>query len=119
VATRKQRGSHAPVTISSSPLLAEALDSLDTGCFSPGEPDRFRLLTEELRHRDRFMITADFDAYWAEQRRVDGCWDEPERWWRSSILNTARIGWFSSDRTIREYADEIWRVPLEDRGGAA
>jgi glycogen phosphorylase len=112
VENRKRRGSHAPVTIASSPLLREALDSLDAGVFSPGEPDRFRLLTEEIRHRDRFMVTADFDAYWTAQRQVDRRWHDPGRWWRSSILNTARIGWFSSDRTIREYAEEIWRVAV-------
>jgi len=112
VDSRKRRGSHAPVTIASSPRLAEALESLEDGVFSSGEPDRFRLLIEELRHLDRFMITADFDSYWAAQRRVDQCWEEPDRWWRSSILNTAGIGWFSSDRTIREYAEEIWRVPV-------
>jgi starch phosphorylase len=119
VEIRKRRGSHAPVTIASSPILTEALDSIDAGVFSNGETDRFRLLTEELRHRDRFMITADFDAYWATQRRVDRCWETPERWWRSSILNTAGIGWFSSDRTIREYAQEIWRVPASDRAASA
>jgi starch phosphorylase len=105
-------GRHAPAAIVGSPRLARALDDIASGAFSPDEPDRFRLLVDELTHRDRFMVTADFDAYWEAQRAVDRLWAEPAAWWRASILNTARIGWFSSDRTIREYADEIWRVPV-------
>ncbi len=50
------------------------------------------------------MIAADFDAYWQAQRAIDALWSDPSAWWRVSILNTARMGWFSSDRTIREYA---------------
>ena len=52
------------------------------------------------------------DAYWAAQRDVERAWQDPARWWRSSILNTAQMGFFSSDRAVREYAEEIWRVPL-------
>jgi glycogen phosphorylase len=107
-------GGHAPITIAASPHLAQALKDISAGVFSPGEPDRFRPLVEELSHRDRFMVTADFDAYWEAQRTVDRLWREPAAWLRASILNTARVGWFSSDRTIREYADDIWRVPVPD-----
>jgi starch phosphorylase len=59
------------------------------------------------------MVAADFDAYWEEQRKLDALWLNPAAWWRISLLNTARMGWFSSDRTIREYAQEIWQVPVE------
>jgi starch phosphorylase len=58
------------------------------------------------------MVAADFDSYWDAQRQVDALWRNPSAWWRSSVLNTARVGWFSSDRTIREYADDIWNVPV-------
>ena len=58
------------------------------------------------------MVAADFDAYWDAQRDVDRLWQSPAEWWRKSILNTAHMAWFSSDRTIREYANDIWRVPV-------
>ena len=80
------------------------------GGFSPGEPGRFRPLVDELTHGDRFLLTADFDDYWRAQREVDAAWRRPKTWWKSAILNTARTAWFSSDRTMREYAEEIWRV---------
>src|SRR3954451_5305403 len=108
-----RKGAHAPVTIATTPRLAAALESLEDGVFSPDEPDRFRPLIQELTHRDRFMVTADFDAYWEAQRHVDLMWSDPKAWWRMSILNTARIGWFSSDRTIREYASDVWGVPVK------
>ena len=55
------------------------------------------------------MVTADFDAYAAAQRAVEQTYAEPADWWRKAVLNTARMGWFSSDRTVRDYAREIWR----------
>jgi glycogen phosphorylase len=57
------------------------------------------------------MVAADFDAYWDAQRHVDQVWQSPG-WWRSAILNTGRMAWFSSDRAIREYARDIWHVPV-------
>ena len=93
-----------------SPLLADVIDSIESGMFSPDEPDRFRELVDAMLDYDHFMVAADFDAYWAAQRAVDALWKRPDAWWRASILNTARMGWFSSDRTIREYAREIWGI---------
>jgi starch phosphorylase len=57
-------------------------------------------------------VAADFDAYTAAQREVDRLWGEPTEWWHKAILNTARMGWFSSDRTIRQYAGEIWGIDV-------
>ena len=57
-------------------------------------------------------MTADFDSYWDAQRRVDSAWIDPARWQRMSILNTAKMAWFSSDRAIRDYAEDIWTVPV-------
>jgi starch phosphorylase len=96
-----------------SPRLMEAIKAIDDGLFSPDEPDRFKPIAAELLAYDHFMVAADFDAYWDAQRRVDLAFVQPA-WWRSAILNTSRMGWFSSDRAIREYAKEIWAVPVAE-----
>jgi starch phosphorylase len=92
------------------PRLAAVIESIASGAFSPEEPNRFRDLVDALLGFDPFMVAADFDAYWNAQRALDDLWKQPKSWWRAAIMTTARMGWFSSDRTIREYADEIWRV---------
>ncbi|HXA22937.1 MAG TPA: glycogen/starch/alpha-glucan phosphorylase [Acetobacteraceae bacterium] len=96
-----------------SPVLLQVLDSIGSGEFSPDEPHRYHDLLADLTGSDWFMVTADFDAYLAAQRDVVARWCDRRAWWRSSVLNTAHMGWFSSDRTIGEYAEEIWRVPVE------
>ena len=95
-----------------SPTLNHVLDLIDSGTFSPEEPERYRELVNDLRAHDWFMVAADFDAYAETQRWVADRWCDRQGWWRSSVLNTANMGWFSSDRTIREYAREIWGVPV-------
>src|SRR5665647_1102069 len=100
--------------VATSPRLAAVIESLAAGEFSPDDPDRFAPIVRSLLDYDRFMVAADFDAYWETQRSVDRLWQSPNDWWRASILNTARMSWFSSDRTIREYAREIWNVPVAD-----
>jgi starch phosphorylase len=112
VQARWRAGGYAQAAIAASPRLAQVFQDIASGAFSPDERDRFRPLLDELTSHDRFMVTADFDAYWDAQRQVDRTWQDPAAWWRASILNTAHVGWFSSDRTIREYAHEIWRVPV-------
>jgi starch phosphorylase len=57
------------------------------------------------------MVAADFTAYAKAQRQVDGIWTKPSEWYAKAIHNTANMAWFSSDRTIRSYAEEIWNVP--------
>jgi len=63
-----------------------------------------------IRDHDWFMLAADFDGYAAAQRIVDARWSDPAAWGRSAVLNVANMGWFSSDRTIGEYARDIWNV---------
>jgi glycogen phosphorylase len=111
VADRRQQGIDAGDIISRSPMLAEVLASVESGVFSPDQPDRYQGLVNSLRHHDYFMVCADFDDYYATQRRIGELWRRPEAWWKAAILNTANVGWFSSDRSIREYASEVWDVP--------
>jgi glycogen phosphorylase len=112
VAARRLAGLDAEEAIAASPVLTEVLEAVESGVFSPDEPDRYRGLVEQLRHNDYFMVCADFDAYYAAQRDIAALWRQPSAWWRTSILNTAAVAWFSSDRAIREYATEVWDVPV-------
>jgi starch phosphorylase len=93
-------------------MLARAIDAIDAGIFWPGEGGRFAPLMQALRHHDYYMVTADFDDYVAAQRRVDKLWLSSSDWAQVSMRNIAHMGWFSSDRAIGEYADEIWNVPV-------
>ena len=111
VEVQRHRGIDATEIIAASPILTEVLASVEAGVFSPDEPDRYRSLVNGLRYHDHFLVCADFDAYYAAQRRVADLWRRPDEWWQASILNTANVGWFSSDRSIREYASQIWNVP--------
>ena len=112
VQAREAEPGYAATAIQASPRLAAALDMIASGRFSPEEPGRFRPLTDDLRQRDQYLLTADFDDYWRVQRSIDAAWRDPRGWWAKAIRNTARMAWFSSDRSMREYADEIWRVRL-------
>ena len=94
-----------------SEALQTALEMCVTGAFAPDDPARYSSLVDALLGTDPFMVAADFSDYWACQREVDKAWLDRTQWWRSSILNTARMGWFSSDRAVREYAADIWNVP--------
>jgi len=96
--------------IDHSPVLREVIDQVRTGFYSPGEPTRHWPVLEKLLRDDYFMVAADFDAYWAAQREVDEGFADKDAWARKAVLNTARSGWFSSDRTIQGYADDIWAV---------
>ncbi|PWE57361.1 glycogen phosphorylase [Metarhizobium album] len=97
-------------TIENSRELSQALAAIASGVFSPDDRNRFAGLVDGIYTHDWFMVAADFDSYTRAQREVDAIWSEPERWYSKTIRNTARMGWFSSDRSIRQYAKEIWRA---------
>ncbi|WP_428563193.1 MAG: glycogen/starch/alpha-glucan phosphorylase [Solidesulfovibrio sp. DCME] len=91
--------------------LAEALDMIGRGYFVPGEHDLFApVLDNLLNHGDYYCVTADYRAYLEAQDRVNALYLDPEAWSRKSILNTANMGYFSSDRAVLEYARNIWHI---------
>jgi starch phosphorylase len=98
------------------PGLKQAIDLIHDGFFSPDDRGLFRPLTDLLLHEDRYKVLADFDAYHRTQMDIDSLYCDTEEWTKKSILNVARIGKFSSDRTILEYNRDIWHaepVPIE------
>jgi starch phosphorylase len=100
----------------SQPELREVIDLIKDGFFSRGNSEQFRDLVDNLLHHDPYMVLADYHAYARCQEQVDAAYRDSERWTRMSILNTARSGKFSSDRTIREYCVDIWHaraVPVQ------
>jgi starch phosphorylase len=96
--------------IAKSPRLRAAIELLESGLFAPDEPGIFGELTHNLRSADPYMVCADFDAYVEAQERAGQRYLDRARWQRDSLLNIARSGPFSSDRAIRQYADEIWSL---------
>ena len=111
VAQRRSGGYNPRALIEATPDLKDVLDMMGSGVFSPGEADRYKGLIDLLYSSDWFMVAADFAAYAKAQREVDGLWSEPQRWYDKAIRNTANMAWFSADRTIRDYAREIWTIP--------
>jgi starch phosphorylase len=109
VAQRSARGFNAEAEIAASPALSDAIEAIAKGEFSPTDPNRYESLVQMLRYDDRYLLCADFDSYYATQRKTAADYRRrPELWWKSSILNTAGMAWFSSDRSIEEYAKLIW-----------
>lgn len=96
--------------VDSNDELRGVIDLLASGGFSNGDPNLFRPLVDTLVSRDEYMLLADFQSYLECQDRVDSAYRDQEQWTRMSILNVARIGRFSSDRSIRDYAEKIWNV---------
>ncbi len=90
--------------------LREAIDRIQSGFFSRGDPKLFEPLVNSLLYRDEYMLCADYQSYIECQDRVSRAYCDPEQWSRISILTVSRMGKFSSDRSIREYCEKIWRV---------
>ena len=96
--------------VAADPELAHALDVIDSGLFAHGDRQLFAPLTGNLRGHDPYLVCADYRAYLECQEQVGAAFLDTPRWTRMSILNCARVGRFSSDRAIREYAVDIWKV---------
>ena len=110
ISTLQQEGYHPWELISSMPELGDVLRLIEQGHFSNGDGDLFRPLLQNLTGRDPFFVLADFNDYLRAQGEVDRAWADRGRWNRMSLLNSARSGFFSSDRSIREYAERIWQA---------
>jgi len=106
----KSRGYRPRSYYEANPHLREVIDLIAAGFFTRGDREVFRPMVDNLLNHDEYMLLADFQSYIDCQARVSETYLDPERWSRMSILNVARSGFFSSDRAIREYCDEIWKV---------
>ena len=91
--------------------LRAAVDAIDSGAFSGGDRGAFAGIVETMLGRDEYLALADYRAYVDCQDRVEQAWRDPDHWTRMSILNTARTGYFSSDRTVTDYCASIWHAP--------
>jgi len=111
VAQKRMGGYNPRLHYEFNPELKRAVDLIHSGFFSPGEPELFHPLTNAmLDHGDCFMVLADFASYTAAQTEAANLFSNQKEWTRRSILNTAGMGKFSSDRAVREYAAKIWGV---------
>ncbi len=110
VEAKRSSGEVPREEIERSPRLREALEAISSGVFSPDDTNRYRDLIGGLYDHDWFLVARDFDAYWDAQIKVEKIWADRSRWEAMAIRNTASVGFFSSDRTIRQYAAEIWNV---------
>lgn len=110
VLEKRNNGYDPRKTIDGSSELQQAMAAIASGVFSHDDPKRYVDLMGGIYDHDWFMIAADFDSYTAAQRAVDQVWETPATWQAMAIRNIANVGWFSSDRTIGEYARDIWGV---------
>ena len=106
----KTQGYHPWDYYNSNPQLKQAIDQIASGYFCKGDSNLFQPLVESLKNRDDYLLFADYQSYIECQQRVSVAYRDQDNWLKMSILNAARTGYFSSDRTIREYAQDIWHV---------
>ncbi|MCC7370269.1 MAG: glycogen/starch/alpha-glucan phosphorylase [Chloroflexi bacterium] len=119
VAEHKARGYRPRDYVTADRELSLALDQIASGHFSDGDAGLFRPIVDNLLNDDPFMLLADFRSYIETQERAEHAYRDADHWSRMSILNVARCGYFSSDRSIREYCEEIWRVtPIDVPGNS-
>ena len=101
---------HMARAIAKSDRLSRAIELIENGAFSEGNKTTYADLIDNLRTHDYFTVCADFDSYWDAQRAVGRAWFDADNWTRMAALNTARSGWFSSDRTISGYMNDVWSI---------
>jgi glycogen phosphorylase len=115
----QQKGSYNPQQrYENDSAIHEVMDALSSDRFCPNEHGLFRWIFDELVHRgDRYFHLADFPSYKETQQLIDGEYLTEDVWWRKAILNVARIGKFSSDRSVTQYARDIWHIGPFERSG--
>jgi starch phosphorylase len=114
VVQRKASGYHPLDYYHNNQDLRQAIDSISLGVFSDGDKELFKPIVDSLLYDDQYLVCADFQSYIDCQARAAATYEDQEQWTRMSILNTARCGFFSSDRAMRQYAADIWHVnPLD------
>jgi len=111
VADLQARGYHPIDFVRADENLSRALELISSGAFSGGDASVFEPVVSNLTHHDPFMALADYTDYIAAQKRVDALYADQDAWTRAAILNVARCGFFSSDRSMRDYIDRIWHTP--------
>jgi starch phosphorylase len=120
VQQRKAHGYNPRDIYEQNGTLREVLDFVASGALADGDPNLFRPLVDNLIYSDPFLVLADYQAYIDCQEQVSALWRDRDAWTRKSILNVARMGKFSSDRSIREYCEHVWKVKpisVRMRGG--
>jgi len=110
VVARRKDIEHARHAIEACPDLQDVLQMIAEGRFCPSDPDRYHGLVHRMWHHDHFLVTSDFQAYSDAQRAVDAAWRDRAGWLARAARNTARVAYFSSDRTVRGYMADIWAV---------
>ncbi len=110
VSALKSRGFAPRDYVQRQPELQQAIAQIADGYFSRGDQDLFGPLVDSLLQRDPYLVTVDYAAFIARQDEVDRAYRDADGWTRKSILNTARCGFFSSDRAVRQYCEDIWKV---------
>jgi glycogen phosphorylase len=110
VAEAKARGYRSREFYEQNTVLREVIDYIGSGALGRGDAELFRPIVENLLDHDPFLLLADYQAYIDAQERVSALWRNPADWTRQSILNAARMGKFSSDRSIRDYCDRVWKI---------
>ncbi len=108
---RREDPDQSRKAIEASPALQGVLQSIAEGAFSADQKDRYHGLVHRVWHHDYFLVAADFDSYDQAQSAVDKAYADRDAWVKMAVLNTARSGFFSSDRTIRSYMKDIWSIP--------
>jgi starch phosphorylase len=114
VRERKAAGYDPKKCIEGDDRLRAALDLIKSGFFSPDDPDRFKPVIDDIYNNDQYLTCADFKSYWDCQQTVSETFRDPTQWSTMVAHNLANVGRFSSDRTISQYAEDIWGIkPLQ------